>query len=65
MLMWTSYSPGHVFAEACEILWIAPSSCIDSFIYTNQPATEQFIKNIASEIVKECTLINTYTEIEE
>ena len=62
---------GHVLAKACEILDI---STLDGAIHlppalthSSTPASQQlqFVKNIASKIVKECTLINTCTEIQE
>lgn len=62
---------GHVLAKACEILEI---STLDGVIHlppalthSSSPASQQlqFVKSIASKIVKECTLINTCTEIKE
>lgn len=62
---------GHVLAKACEILEIStldgtihlPPALTHSSTPTNQQL--QFVRNIASAIVKECTLINTCTEIQE
>ena len=60
-----------VLAKACGILEIPT---LDSTIplppaltHSSTPTHRQlqFVKNIASEIVKECTLINTCTEIQE
>ena len=62
---------GHILAKACKILEIStlddsiplPLTLTHSTASKNQQF--KFVKNIASKIVKKCTLINTCTEIDE